>query len=33
MKELQLFEIDRLLKKEAKETEKVVSAEITNIEP
>ena len=30
---MQLFEIDRLLKHEAKEAEKVISAEIENIEP
>jgi len=30
---MQLFEIDRLLKHEANEAEKVISAEIANIEP
>ena len=33
LSEMQLFEIDRLLKHEAKEAEKVISAEIENIEP
>ena len=33
LKEMQLFEIDRLLKQEARETERVISAEIDSIEP
>ena len=33
LKEMQLFEIDRLLKEEARETERVISAEIESIEP
>lgn len=33
LKEMQLFEIDRLLKKEAKEAEKIVAEEISSIEP
>lgn len=33
LQEMQLFEIDRLLKIEAKKAEKVITNEIENIEP
>ena len=33
LKEMQLFEIDRLLKEEARSAEKIISQEIDNIEP
>ena len=33
VKEMQLFELDRLLKKEARDAELVIGEEIENIEP